>query len=209
MITTRPVPRLWTAEAVLVVGTGPSLAAEDLALWGDRPMVVINDAWRLAPAADVLYACDAGWWNLHQGAAEFRGERWTQAFDGDNDDKAQLAAAERWRLNVVLSKPGAVVSDDPTWIGQGHSSGHQALNWAVLAGGNPILLTGFDNAGDHYFGQHPSPLPNPDPTTFNSWEAAHQAAAQAYAARGVAVFNCSRQTALTGYPKRAIEEFIR
>jgi len=42
-------------------------------------VLAINDAYRLAPWADWLYACDDRWWRFHHEAvaAGFQGECWT------------------------------------------------------------------------------------------------------------------------------------
>ena len=40
---------------------------------GKARVIAVNDAWRLAPWADILYACDGRWWRHHKGVPEFTG----------------------------------------------------------------------------------------------------------------------------------------
>ena len=68
------VERLWPGEPFLICGAGPSLCADDLAVWRaaqPRPrLIVINNAYQLAPDADVLYAADAQWWQWQAAIAD-------------------------------------------------------------------------------------------------------------------------------------------
>ena len=44
-------------------------------------VIVVNDSYRRISTADVLYACDATWWDVHLAAVQasgFAGELWTQ-----------------------------------------------------------------------------------------------------------------------------------
>ena len=60
----------------VVVASGPSLTAEDVDYCRERAaVIVVNDNYKLAPWADVLYAADPEWWDLHQGAPSFQGDR--------------------------------------------------------------------------------------------------------------------------------------
>ena len=68
------VPRLWPGATVACLGCGPSLNADQVVLLRGRARVIaINDAWRVAPWADVLYGCDGRWWRKHGGVPGFGG----------------------------------------------------------------------------------------------------------------------------------------
>ena len=69
----------WIGETVVCIGGGPSLTLADVtSIAGKARVIAINDAYRMAPWADMLYACDLKWWRWHDGAPYFLGEKWTQ-----------------------------------------------------------------------------------------------------------------------------------
>ena len=85
-MTTRPtlprpsVPRLWPGETVICVGTGPSLTQADVDFCqGKARVIVVNNAYKLAPWADALYAADDKWWTWEKGAPTFAGMKYTIA----------------------------------------------------------------------------------------------------------------------------------
>ena len=60
------VERLWEGETVVCLASGPSLTPADVEyVRGKARVIVINTTVLLAPWADVLYACDARWWQWH------------------------------------------------------------------------------------------------------------------------------------------------
>lgn len=128
------------------------------------PVVVVNDAYRLVPHAQMLYACDAAWWHHHRGALDFLGERWSS--NGlparvRHNDKSDCAAL--WGLRLIYGKDGEGFSLEPDCIHYGGNSGFQAVNLAILMGARNIILAGFDmhmENGRHFFGDHPKPLRN-------------------------------------------------
>jgi hypothetical protein len=65
-------PELWPGSAFVIVAGGPSLTPEQVAACHGRTMfgskvrmIVVNDGYRIAPWADVLYFCDCKWWKWH------------------------------------------------------------------------------------------------------------------------------------------------
>lgn len=172
---------------------------------GRARIIAINDCWRLAPFADLLYAADAAWWDHHQGVPSFAGEKWTQ------DKGRGLAAAQRWNLKVVRSELRDGLSLDPQLIHQGYNSGFQALNLAVLFGAARVILLGFDmkatGGRSHWFGDHPAPLLRGSP--YNLFVAAFDRAAPELVRAGIDVINCSRETALTCFRRASLDEVWR
>ena len=73
------VPALWGSdETAVCLGGGPSLAPQQVdTVRGKARVVAVNDAYRLAPWADVLYVCDHKWWGWHPAALDFAGEKVT------------------------------------------------------------------------------------------------------------------------------------
>jgi hypothetical protein len=202
------VPLLWpVGTRALILASGPSLTPEDVervraarARSRNLKVVAVNDTYRLAPWADVLYAADAAWWAAHPDAAEFAGERWTQNIDAGLDGEARQAFnAIRPKLNVVVSKRSDLPSFDAGWVGQGSNSGFQAVNLAVLMGASSVILLGFDMslgaAGEkHFFGDHPGRMNMNSP--FPVFVRAFERSAPVYAQRGIVILNASRRSAL-------------
>lgn len=194
-----------------MTASGPSLTAADTApARGRAKVLAVSDSWRLAPFAEVLYAADAPWWDHDDGAKHrgFAGEKWTQ--DQRSKTDAQFQAAARWGLTLVHSQMLPGLSFDPALIHQGGNSGFQAVNLAVLFGARRILLLGFDlqptGGQAHFFGDHPGALNQAIP--YGMFRAAFEEAAPQLAAAGIEVINCSRQTALTCFARRPIEEAL-
>lgn len=191
------VPRLCTAGTIVCLGGGPSLTATDVnAVRGQANAVIaINDAYRLAPWAEVLYACDAKWWYWHHEKPEL------QAFAGLKF--ALDPSAKRFRGVQVLRKTGETGLElDPTGLRAGRNSGYQAINLAVHLGAARIVLLGYDMQGGHWFGHHPDQSGPP----FNICLQRFATLVAPLKAAGVEVINCSRKTALTCFPCRPLAD---
>lgn len=159
----------WNAP-VIVAASGPSLTkdvaweARKARWFGPWRIVAVSDAWRLLPLADILYSCDAEWWNVHEGVPAFRGEKWSSQGDDKekNDDKYDVA--DKYGLKLVRGRQGVGFSTNPDLIHYGSNSGFQAVNLAVLKGATKIVLVGFDmrevEGKRHFFGDHPAGLRN-------------------------------------------------
>lgn len=184
------------AEA-FCLASGPSLTASDVHLirqWrgrGDRIVIVVNTTFQLAPWADVLYAMDSQWWNFHIASvkAAFGGMCVTcsQAYR-----KHDLVYAEaRW----------------PGWQPFGNS-GAGAIWLASLMGAKRIGLLGYDTqrtrGAAHWHGDHPKPLRNA--LSLPNW--GYQYKQLARRASHVEITNCSRETALTVFPRATLEDYL-
>jgi hypothetical protein len=77
----------------ICIASGPSLTGDDLALCkqSGRTVYAVNDVYKVAPWADVLYAADTDWWDYHQGVPDFQGERWG----------CDPRCCDRWGLNYI------------------------------------------------------------------------------------------------------------
>lgn len=158
------------------------------------PTIAVNDAFTVAPWADMLYAADAKWWIYHcQTALKFEGLKVT----------AQNALP--YKAVMLLEQTGVTGFDpDPMKIRTGGNSGYQAIHIAIHAGAARILLLGFDMRGDHFFGKHPKGLRNPDPNSFKNWIQRFPALRN----RGAEIINCTPGSALDAFPKMPIDEAI-
>lgn len=126
------------------------------------PVIAVNDAYRLLPFAEVLYACDAEWWQHHAGCRDFAGERWSSHGNAQRNDKR--AAAGEYGLTLVRGAEGEGFSHEPDLIHYGEMSGFQAVNIALhmMGWAGRVILVGFDLAPRdgrrHFFGEHPQGL---------------------------------------------------
>lgn len=158
----------------------------------------MNDAWRLAPWADVLYACDGRWWDAKRPALGEQAPPLRVSQD-------ELACARHGLAYVPsLAHPGLCTT--PWTIHQGMNSGYQAMNLAYHFGATRMLLLGFDmqktGGKSHWFGDHPPGLQVPSP--FTQFIAKFNVLARDLEAAGVEVVNCSAQTALTCFPRATL-----
>ena len=199
----------WAGSEVAVLASGPSMTVADAELvrrWRDgltRRVIVVNTTFRLAPWADVLYASDRQWWEMHAAEVErvFSGEMWTHdnPFHGKAWERARRIYVQR---GLGLSrKPGILIS--------GGNSGYTAISMAYEFGARCIYLLGFDMkagpAGEvHWHGAHPYGLrQNP---MFHGWLLRFPQLAQDLRKVGVEVVNCSRETALDCFARAAPED---
>jgi hypothetical protein len=185
-----------------ILASGPSACADDVwkVVRAGWKILAVNNSWQLGPV-DALYACDGTWWDAHNGAAEFKGQKWTQ----------DIGAARRWGLNHVpsVAEPGFGLI--PPVIHQGNNGGYQAINLALHFGVRRIILLGFDMTvaqGLHWHGDHPRGLTNPDESVAQKWRRNFETTIPSLQKAGVDVINCSRATALTCYPRADLDTVL-
>lgn len=194
------VPRLWPGETVVCLASGPSLTPSDVqTVRGRARVIAVNDAVRLAPWADVLYACDGKWWNQYHGMPTFPGLKYGMTVN-----------TKRYPEVHVLRNAGIDgLSSDPTSLCTGRNSGYQAINLAVHFGAARILLLGYDlmrhGGKSHFFGEHPHSW---TPSPYKEFLRHFPTLLKPLAARGIEVVNCSRTTALTIFPQVPIEQAL-
>lgn len=195
----------WNGETCVIVASGPSAQEVpiDVAIGGARFMA-INTSWRLAPWADILFACDASWWDHAKGCPEFAGIKLTI-------DKAASARFPDVRLVNCRKPDDRLVVDEPGTVGWGGNSGFHCLNLAVQFGCSKIILVGFDmriDAGLHWHGRHPERMSNPNRNNVERWRRAVDGAARVIEPLGVKVINCSPISALRNYQKMTLTEAL-
>lgn len=116
-----------------ILATGPSMSqelADHIRAQGHGLVVVVSDAFRLAPWADALAAQDHAWWRANADAKKFAGQKFSSN---------TIAGVQKVRDALTC------------W-----SSGVLALEVAAMLGATEIDLHGFDMHGTHYFGPHES-----------------------------------------------------
>lgn len=161
---------------------------------------MINTSFKRAPWADILYACDAVWWDryLLEARESFKGEFWTQDPIVDQSKGINRIEGER--------APG--LGHDK--IHFGGNSGYQAVNFAFLLGADRIVLLGYDmkmmNGQSHWHGDHPSGLNRGSP--LKDWVPQYRPLASDLAFEGVTVLNATRSTALDCFPIVDLEDAL-
>lgn len=195
----------------VIIATGPSLTQQDVDLIKKNKdkvaTIVINDAYRLAPWADVLFSSDAAWINHHKGVPTFKGQKIT--LESKPDTKA-YRQSKKYGFQSIPWKWGSGLDLGSNKVHAGLCSGFAAFNYAVNLAFDPICLLGFDcmaedNAKLHFFGNHPKPLRNGLPFTKMISEF-NKAADQIYTRGEPHVFNMTRKTALTCFNRIDIEK---
>jgi len=211
----------WVGETVVLLGGGPSLTLEQVEMVraADVRCIAVNDAYLVAPWANVQYAADAHWHRWHtEGIAKpmlgltaadvrarwlgFQGQKCSIQDSGGSD----LGPSVHIMRNRDHPGRSMGLSLDPQFLVTGFNSGFQSLNLAVLAGAKRILLVGFDgqptDGRDHFHGSHPRPTP---PAAYPLYRQAMSAAENALITAGVEVLNCSPGSAINSFPKVQLE----
>lgn len=193
----------WTGMTAAILASGPSMsvpAANAVRDWraaaARRRVITINTTFQLAPWADVLYACDAKWWDLH--IEEVRalgcgGDLWS----------IEAGAKDRHGVRVIESQRGPGLARSPGVINQGSHSGYQAIGFAWQCGAARILLLGFDmhEAGGraHWHADHPQKIRRSNP--YALWIRNYGPLASDLKAEGCEVINCTPNSALGAFPR--------
>lgn len=213
-----PIPRLWEGETVAVLASGPSMSPTvAAAVQGRCRVVAVNNQGiatvdakgrsqpAIAPWADVLYAADRLWWqNNREAAAKFAGVKVTILPNGWHDLELHVPGVH------VVGNGGCQGYDDrPDYIRSGWNSGYQAVQVAAKFGAARILLLGFDmhaHRGEHWHGDHRW-RPGYQ-SRYELFANAFNKVAKDYAARDVAVINCTAGSALKAFPIMTLEEAL-
>jgi len=196
------VPRDWPDETAVVIGSGPSLTADDVEHCRGRARVIaLKDAVQLAPWADVLYACgnDAShWWPRHGPSLTFAGARY-----------ALEPYAVKWGARILRDTGEAGLETAPDGVRTGKNSAYQAVNLAVHYGVTRVLLLGVDmghspHSPKYFYGDRKHQLPSPYGAMLALWPTL----IEPLKTLGVELINCSRQTALDCFHRVPINEAL-
>lgn len=198
---------------VIIAATGPSFSPEqaayiEAARGADSCRVIaVSDNYALLPSADICYACDGPWWDIHypkiMNEFVFQGELWTQ----------DRRSAARYGIKYVNSSNGRGLSRVDMHIHTGGNGGYQAVGLAWqpdIFNAGCILLVGFDyqrtGGKAHYFGEHPKGLSRSHP--YRSWIERFRQLARDVKDTGVDLINCSIETAIDSVPRARLEDCI-
>ena len=216
---------LWAGGLAVLIGGGPSLTPEHVALVHAQRVrgiycIAVNDAYLLAPWADVCYFADSHWWKWQTVGTPkpqlgLSGEQVRERFSAFAGEKCTIensgANVTDERVHMLRNRDhpnlGHGLSLDPRVLVTGRHSGFQAINLAVLAGARTIILLGYDGRPSadgkaHFFGEHPRPTPA---AAYEYYRKAYSAAEREIIAAGVKVLNCSPGSAIDSFEKLPLE----
>ncbi|GAG61285.1 unnamed protein product [marine sediment metagenome] len=153
----------WPETTYVVIGGGPSLTPGqvDQCQRDHVRVIAVNDAYKLAPWADVLHGADARWWKRNKGILEFGGIRSALCWDAVEGIFYPGWDVGLYRGMRALASTG--VTGLEMWhhraVRNGGNSGYQAINLAAHLGASRIILLGFDlkpatDGRHHWFGDH-------------------------------------------------------
>ena len=184
-------------ETVVILGSGPSLTSEDVALCRPLFTIAINNSVYMAPWAQVCFAADYHWWSEHRYLPTFGGRK-----------IGMHPAGEMSPPDLFLFHLGQTGGIDHrlTHLADGRNSGFSAIGFAVThLHAKRILLLGFDmqpvDGRHHWHDPHNAGDPHPSYTRcielFNTLT-------EPLTSRGVTVLNCSPSSAISAFPKRTL-----
>jgi len=202
------VPPLWKDGVAVIIGGGPSVTQDQIDLIreahekGNVHVIAINNAYEIAPWADVLYACDAVWWKWHhEHTVDFQGLRITRSLKA-RENYPDLIWIEGEAHDQGLSKRQDSIVN-------GRIGGYQGINLAVNFGAKRILLVGYDmrNIGglSHWHGDHP----NKQRPIWKHRIAHFKNMLPDLKERGIEVINCTPGSALDAFPMGDLADELR
>lgn len=191
------VPRLWPGATVAVLASGPSMsqAVADAVQRAGVPTVVVNNTFRLAPWAQLLYAADFEWWQHTPGAREFAGLK-VSIDSGHSPMKG---------VHYLKNTGQSGFDPNPSCLRTGGNSGYQAVHVAAHAGASRILLCGFDMSGGHWHADHQSPMRDTATATYARWIERFETLNVACHAE---IVNCTAGSALRCFPFVQLEDAL-
>ena len=200
-------------KTCVVVASGPSAKDTPLDILMNKPdiyVITINESWKLAPWANMLYGCDAQWWYKRRGqwvgfnknGLKITQDRTTGELLINEDIKRVFAV--RGSEHLLLGQPG--------YIGWGGNSGFQALNLAMHFEPAKIILVGYDMSlknGEHWHGRHANGLHNPKPGHVERWRRVCDRAYFTLQRHGVIGVSTAINGALNNWPKMTLEDALQ
>lgn len=191
------IPRIWPGRTVYILGGGPSLKLVDVDRLRGQRVIAVNNAYQIAPWADVLFFGDCRWLKWHEGGVrKFSGLKITTC------DQHLSILGEALRIRVVKKKNApAGLFRDPSMLAWNANSGACAINLSVYLGAVRIVLLGFDmrkiDGQGNWHADHPNG-PNHDP--YGKFLARFPAIAASLQGMGVECINATPGSALTVFP---------
>lgn len=202
------IAREWEGQTCAIFAGGKSMTpavAETVRVHATVRVIAVNNAYQLAPWADVLYAADAPWWSarLSMLGGKCHHDK-TAGFLGIKCSVEQTPFDDVQKLRDS-GKTG--FDDDPCAIRTGGNSGYGAVHIAAHLGARRLLLCGFDMKGKNWHEPHPYPLRSQD-NVRDRWIERFETLAPELARRGIEVLNCSPGSLLRCFPMADLSEAL-
>jgi hypothetical protein len=194
------VPRMWEGQVAAVLASGASMnedIAEQIRKEVTIRTIAVNNTFKLAPWAEILYAADARWWDVHKEEA--------LKFYGLKVSVSETTYKDVLRLN---NSGGSGFDPNPANLRTGSNSGYQALHLAIHTGVRRILLCGFNMHGKHWHPDHDKPLRTTDKEVYGRW-AEKFGVLKKEMPKNVEVWNCTPDSALRCFDYVPLDEAIR
>lgn len=201
-------PVLCPGGTVVCLATGPSLNQADCDyVRGKAVVIAINDSHRLAPWADCLYSSDRKWYAHYNGVPGFKGLKF-----GIGSAPGKRNPFPRFPDIQVLTNVGYDGFPNVRHgLTNGRNSGFAAIVLSVHLGARRVILLGYNmnthGGKSHWFGRHPSPLPNPD-SLLPSFRKRFYTLIKPLADAGVTVINCTEHSSLDMFPFQPLREVL-
>lgn len=216
-------PKDFTGETVVVIGSGKSLTAEEVRYCrGRAKAIAVNDNFKMAPWADVIYGADAAWWRLRLGNVRSLGGLMVGlAWDGEKkkyyvdwDDEVLLDF-----VNVLGCSGGYGIERNfdgyirhggltVRGIKRGGNSGYQAVQLAISMGAARVLLLGFDMKPGRWFGDYRNGVNKNG--NHKDWIESFEVLERCGALEemGVEIINCTPDSAMTCFEQKKLRDVI-
>lgn len=191
------VPRMWEGQTVAVLASGESMNASIAEqLLGKVQVITINNTFQLAPWADLIYAADARWWDVHRKEVLKK-------------DGLKVSISETQYSEVLkLHNSGPVGFDpNPANLRTGSHSGYQAVHLAIHTGASRILLCGYDMHGKHWHPEHKTPLRTTDKDRYPIWVTKYSELKKEMP-KQVEIINCTLGSAIKCFPFAELSEVL-
>ena len=202
---------------VVIVGGGYSLTDQQCNFVANRRaangcrVIVVNNAYRKVPNADILYAADFAWWKGHHGVRAHDGLPGVAAVCPDIAKYSCEAACIRpYGTTIAKIVPGRGIAPvGSTDIQRGSGGGFQATGLALSFGARKVILIGMDckpgpKGEKHWHPDHPAPCGQAQP--FSTWSDEFTSLAGPAAQRGLDIVDCSLDSAIRMLRKSTIEK---
>lgn len=198
------VPRMWDGETVFVIGGGPSLRGADLTAIQRRPVIGINQAFRLGPWVPVTFFGDPSFFDTN-----YADLRLHPSLKVTNHARLRHIP---WIRVLRRGKPLGIESARADTTAWNSNSGGSAINLAVLFGAKRIVLLGFDMRLDAQGNHNWHDLytsRSPDDVYEKRFLPRFRAVAEDLKALGIECVNANPDSALEEFPKLPLEEAVQ
>jgi hypothetical protein len=214
--TQKPVAELWSVpgffhgKTVAVLGTGPSLkkTEADLLKSHSIPSIAVNNAYEIAPWAEILYAADRKWWEGYWNKGALGGPG-CSSYHGIC--VTMEAPPYDPGINVIGNGGSLGMDSRKDHVRTGFNSPAQAAQIAFHAGAKTVLLFGCDcrdfDGKTHFFGEHPWTVPK-NGNKYSTFLIGWKALADAIAGTGKKIINCSPLSAINFFEKQNLQDLL-